>query len=477
MESLVAWLIFLFGVICFIAGVECIELFIRRRWHSNVRLPDPVAYTDSPSFPADASIILRVHSSQATHIRFNRCGASGYVQVHETRGPATTQTRSMHRWEGFDWQPTITLPPYTLSPGLYFIEISHANTPAVRWCMNIVVSPPAATAAMPAPPHTPIVVVASTNTWNAYNDFGGLSNYTDHATPPPLNFFRAILMYFSVRLRVGDRHWLLAVPLPERRPNLAIHNEHTDPNRPLHLARAESALIRFLESENVAYSIISDRDFAFSLPVDSTRLLIFNTHSEYWSEEMLARLAEFICRGVSVAFLSGNNIYRKVQFLRDAISVIARMTPPAEIAPLIGTYYDAAGYLTYDSYRVLDPDHWSFAGTNAHEGTEFGAATDKHPAASGYETDKIRLAVSPSSPVVTDPAALGFRTLAVGKNPEGPAFMVCRDLPNGAFVFSTGSVAFAPCVEDDPAIQNVVRNLLRRALQANSNSTDAAKDR
>ena len=172
----------------------------------------------------------------------------------------------MHRWEGFDWQPTITLPPYSLSPGLYFIEISHANSPTVRWCMYLVVSPPAASASMPAPPHTPIVVVASTNTWNAYNDFGGLSNYTDRATPPPLNFFRAILMYFNARPRVGDRHWLLAVPLPERRPNLAIHNEHTDPDRRLHLARAESALIRFLESENAPYSIISDRDFAFSLP-------------------------------------------------------------------------------------------------------------------------------------------------------------------------------------------------------------------
>lgn len=477
MEALVAWLIFLFGVIVFIAAVECIELFIRRRWHSTVRLPDPVAYTDSPSFPADATIALRIHSSQATHIRFSRCGATGYVLVHETRGPATTQSRSMHRWQGFDWQPTITLPPYTLSPGFYLIEISHANSPTVRWCMTLIVSPPAATASMPAPPHTPIVVVASTNTWNAYNDFGGLSNYTDRATPPPLNFFRAILMYFNLRPRVGDRHWLLAVPLPERRPNLAVHNEHANPDARLHLTRAESALIRFLESENAPYSIISDRDFAFSLSVAPTRLLIFNTHSEYWSEEMLARLAEFIDRGVSVAFLSGNNIYRKVQFLRDAISVIDRMTPPAEIAPLIGTYYDAAGYLTYDSYRVLDPNHWSFAGLSAHEGSEFGAATDKHPAASGYETDKIRLAVSPRPDALSDPALFNFRTLAVGKNPEGPAFMVCRDLPNGGFVFSAGSVAFALCVEDDSVIQSLVRNLIRRALQTKSNSTDTPKDR
>ena len=44
------------------------------------------------------------------------------------------------------------------------------------------------------------------------------------------------------------------------------------------------------------------------------------------------------------------------------------------------------------------------------------------PGASGRETDKIR------------PGSTGFRTVAIGTNAEGPAFMVCRDLPGGRFV-------------------------------------------
>ena len=477
MVDLIAWLIFLAAAIILIACLECLDLFILRRWRSSIRLPDPVAYTDVPSFAADSEIILRVHSTKPARVNFSRCGSAGFAPVHNTQVGAAKQNRLMHRWLGFNWQPSLALPPNTLTPGFYRIDIEHNDNPANRWSMILVVSAPAAQT-------RPIVVVASTNTWNAYNDFGGLSNYRDSATPPPLNLFRSLLMYFNLRPRVGDRHWLVAVPLPERRPNSAIHNDLIDTaNRPSHLAREEAALIRFLESEGARYNVISDRHFAFSPPSSQTRLLIFNTHSEYWSEEMIARLAECIRRGVSVAFLSGNNLFRKVQFLRDAISVIDRATPPDQIVPLIGTYYDALGYMTYAPYRVVEPGHWCFAGLGLGEGSEFGAATAKHPAGSGYETDKLRFTAATATSTAV-PSAGDFRTLAIGKNPEGPAFMVCRDTGGGSFVFTAGSVAFAPCIDDDPAIQQLVRNLVDRALQAvpssagvQNNAAAAGKDR
>jgi N,N-dimethylformamidase len=228
----------------------------------------------------------------------------------------------------------------------------------------------------------------------------------------------------------------------------------TDPGPPSHLAREEAALIRLLEFEAVDYTIISDRDFAYRLPLDSVQLIIFNTHSEYWSEEMLGRLSEAIDRGISIAFLSGNNMYRKVQFLDSAISVIDQMIPADQIVPLIGSYYDASGYLTHDSYRVLDPAHWCFEGAGVELNSQFGAAGPNHPAASGYETDKLR-----SGPHQ-------FRVVAVGKNAEGPAFMLCRNLPNGGFVFTAGSVAFAPCLDTDPVARKLVRNLIDRALSS-----------
>jgi hypothetical protein len=366
--------------------------------------------------------------------------------------PASLQSRTMDRWRGFDWKASVRLAPHTLGPGFYRIDIKHQDDSSRRWCMSLIVKD-----------HTsqPVIVVASTNTWNAYNEFGGLSNYLDNATPQPLKIIRALLMYFHVRIRIGDKHWISAVPLPERRPNLCIHRDLADDSGSAsNLARGEAALIRFLEREGIAYTVISDRDFAYDMTASRTRLLMFNTHSEYWSEEMMGRLDEFIHRDVAVIFLSGNNLYRKVQFTESGVSVIDSMMPEEQVVPLIGTYYDAAGYQTFDAYRVVDASHWCFKGLAVHEGSEFGQGTASRPGASGYETDKIRSGGN------------GFRVVAVGKNTEGPAFMACRDLSGGAFVFTVGSVSFSRCLDDDSIIQGLVLNLIRRGLGNRASAED-----
>lgn len=446
MGNLIAWAVAFAVVLSAIICALWIQLFIRRRWHSRVRLPDPVAYTDVPSFRCDQEIVLRIHSSEPVGVVFNRCGATGFVVVHTMEAGASLQSRSMSHWTGFDWKASAVLPPNTLVGGLYRIDVTHQKDPSRRWGMLLIVKPAAT---------QPIVVVASTNTWNAYNDFGGLSNYRDRVTPLPLKMVRQVMNYLSLRIRIGDRHWLAAVPLPEPRPNITIHTDLFDNSGSAsHLGRAEAALIRFLERENIVSTVISDRDFAYDLSTSETRLVVFNTHSEYWSEEMLGRLNEFIDRGISIVFLSGNNMYRKVQFLQAAISVIDQIMPPEQIVPFIGTYYDASGYGTFDAYRVVDARHWCFKGLAAQEGSEFGAGNANRRGASGLETDKIRA------------GGHGFRTAAVGKNCEGPAFMVCRDFPNGGFVFTVGSVSFTSCLDDDQVIQGLVRNLVRRALVA-----------
>ncbi len=456
MGNLLAWLLVIGGIIAAVtAGITTtlwIQYFILRRWRARVRLPDPVAYTDVPSYRCDKEIILRIHSSKPVRILFNRCGAREFSAVHTMEAQPSLQSRVMDRWLGFDWKPSAVLAPNTLAPGLYRIDIEHREDPARKWSMLLIVKQ--------AVPHA-VVVVASTNTWNAYNDFGGLSNYADRATPQPLKAIRALMMYFDLRVRIGDKHWLTAVPLPERRPNRAIHADLiADPRESSHLARGEAALIRFLETEGIAYTVVSDRDFGYELSAYQVRLIIFNTHSEYWSEEMLGRLNEFIDRGISVAFISGNNMYRKVQFLQTAISVIEWMTPPEQVVPLIGTYYDAYGYKTFDAYQVVDASHWCFEGIPVEEGSEFGHGNTSRRGASGWETDKIRTGTH------------GFRVVAVGKNSEGPAFMVCRDLQD-SFVFAVGSVSFTPCLDDDPVIRKLMCNLVRRALAARLNLQEA----
>jgi hypothetical protein len=446
--TLIAWTIVLAGAVAAVAAVQCLWLDVLRRGRVQLRLPDPVAYTDRPSFCCASEIVLRIHSSKPVRVRFNRCDAVKFVAVHTIEAAAASQPRRMDRWRGCNWTATAVLPGDTLTPGFYRLDVEHQDDAARRWYLSLLVRPAAP---------RPLVVVAPTNTWNAYNDFGGLSNYRDRATPIPLRPIRALMRWFNVRWRLADRHWLFAVPLPERRPNIYIH--HALLGQPGTSAadigpaiRAEAALIRYLEREDLSYMVISDRDFAYEIDASTTRTIIVNSHSEYWSEEMIGRLGEMIDRGCSIIFLSGNNIYRKVQLMEDAISVIDMMIPQHQVVPLIGTYSDAYGWRTHAAYRVTDPDHWCFQGLDVAAGTEFGCATADRPGASGDETDKIR------------PGSFGFRVVAVGKNRDGPAFMVCRDTPGGSFVFNVSSMSFTPCLDDDPFIQELVRNLLRRGL-------------
>ncbi|MGH9689158.1 MAG: N,N-dimethylformamidase beta subunit family domain-containing protein, partial [Candidatus Acidiferrales bacterium] len=371
MADVVAWALVIAIALGGIAGAEWVQLFARRRWHVRVKLPDPVAYTDAPSFFADSEIAIRIHSSKPVRVRWSRCGQEKFELVKELNASASPQSRSMDRWHGFDWAPSAVLLANSLEPGYYRVDIEHQDDASRQWCMAVIVRDRAS---------QPVLVVASTNTWNAYNDFGGLSNYKDHSTPQPLKLIRSLAIHLNLKIRIAERHWLLAVPLPERRPNAPVHRDLRDPSgAPSHLAREEAALIRFLEREAVAYSVISDRDFALDPNASQTRLIIFNTHSEYWSEEMIGRVEEFIQRGTSVAFLSGNNMYRKVQFLDKAIVVTDQLTPPEQVVPLIGSYYDPLGYRTFAAYRIADAGHWCWEGLSVQNGSEFGEGNARRP--------------------------------------------------------------------------------------------------
>ena len=441
-DVLIGLVLFL-AMLTAIAGMQYVQLFLRRRWRRHVRLPDPSAFTDS-SVRADQAIAIYVHSSKPVRITFSRCAKDGFAASLTVDAATSVQSRIMDVWKGFHWRPSATLPGNSLAPGFYRVDVEHQEDRGAIWhsCLLVKDVRP-----------TPVVVIASTNTWNAYNAFGGLSNYRDGITPFPLRLMWLALRLLNTKIRVADRHWIPAVPLSERRPNAAIHQDFASESGTFsHLARAESALIRCLEQDGIAYSVASDRDFASSTALAHTRLLIFNTHSEYWSDEMIGRLAEACSRGISILFLSGNNMYRKVQLLADAIVVIDFRTSQSLVSPLLGASYDSCGYQTYEGYRAVDPHHWSLAGIGLGGDGEFGNATAERPGASGYETDKLR------------PESDGFRVVAIGKNPEGPAYMVVRDLPNGGFIFNVGSVGFAARLEDDPVIRALVRGLVRRAL-------------
>src|SRR5690606_15019875 len=118
----------------------------------------------------------------------------------------------------------------------------------------------------PAAPSNPIAVILSTNTWNAYNNFGGRSNYVNSAGMPPapaVNARQDMLRYSSIDT-FGE--WSFPddayPPVHFERPNPANSipegTQATDPivgRQGCHLAPAEWRLLAWLEREGYGYDV------------------------------------------------------------------------------------------------------------------------------------------------------------------------------------------------------------------------------
>jgi hypothetical protein len=74
----------------------------------------------------------------------------------------------------------------------------------------------------------PVAVIASTNAWQAYNHFAGLSNYIDTATPQPLRLVMMAARRLNLRWPIGAKYVFPIVPLPVARPNPGLDIDLAD---------------------------------------------------------------------------------------------------------------------------------------------------------------------------------------------------------------------------------------------------------
>ncbi|MBI82148.1 MAG: N,N-dimethylformamidase [Planctomycetaceae bacterium] len=349
----------------------------------------------------------------------------------------------------------------------------------------------------PARPSAPIAVLASTNTWLAYNNFGGRSNYINsHRLPdqPVVNARQDMIRYtqagaFNVWGFQDEEYQPLSFERPEPGNVVREHEEVTDPiegRLPCGMAPAEWRLLGWLERENLAYDYYSESQLHHGdLDLDAYKVLILSVHPEYWSRQMYQQVKEWVHdRGGKLMYLGGNGLNCEVEFLdadrlrfktylNPSIDGALGMPDPAnpEIylesrmhrtfeseAGLLGVVCTAAGIMTAAPYRAAQSDHWIFDGTGLDNGDLFGENSLHeriHGGASGHETDKIS-SHSPSGTVL----------LAKGVNPEeGGAEMAYYELPTGGAVFSAGSITYVHCLLVDDAISRITHNVLTRFLK------------
>jgi hypothetical protein len=126
----------------------------------------------------------------------------------------------------------------------------------------------------------PFLVVAPVNTWQAYNEWGGRSAYTDPDSAKVVSFDR------PYGLDDAQLPWRLEYPL-----------------------------VRFLESSGYRADYVTDADVDVD-PALLTRYhaVVFAGHSEYWTLRMRAGLENAIGHGTDVAVMGGNTLYWQARY-------------------------------------------------------------------------------------------------------------------------------------------------------------------
>lgn len=432
---------------------------------------------------------FRVHSVEQYKLELWRYGwekefirGLGWHDEHGPRAVMQITPDGDYTQTGVQWNKVGYLSPHHLQKveaparsGLYYF---HASTSAgARFTFPWVVAP--------AKPTAPVAVLASNINWNAYNSFGGRSNYIHADAFPPtptINSRQELKRYQDANHQTWgcDAYAPLSFERPEPINHIDPNEKITDPiegRAANHIAPAEWRLCGWLEREGFAYDLYSETQLHHGvLDLSKYRVLILGPHPEYWTRKMYDTVKTWVIEQKGkLMYLGGNGLNCEVELL-DGDRMVVHNTKIKTLyasgmdgaesrfarrneseANLLGVVFDPRGIMTAAPYRVIDSKHWVFAGTGLRAGQSFGEKSlhMRVPGgASGHETDKI----SNSSPK-------NVHLLAKGMNADdGGAEMVIFDTPSGGAVFSVGSICWPSSLPVDENVSKITANVLRRFM-------------
>jgi hypothetical protein len=300
----------------------------------------------------------------------------------------------------------------------------------------------------PARRHARVLVQVPTNTWEAYNPWGGSCVY-----PAPVCGREAVYVNF-------DRPFAWTSPS----------------QNPIHW---ELPLIHYLERAGVDAAYQSDADTdddPHSLL--RHRLVMTAGHGEYWTKGMFDAFDAARDAGTNLAFMGANTDYWQIRYDLDRRRIVSfknwgndpvadrslttvrfsDLRPPRYECELMGVQHLGGSYThAVDDYTVGDAaahDPW-FRGTGFHAGDTVRQVV------SG-ERDDIPPGQAPGQ-------ACGHPMTILFAHPQTPQLQAAVTLrylaTSGARVFSTGSHDFAIGLEpggalEDPRLERFMRNAL-----------------
>ncbi len=261
-----------------------------------------------------------------------------------------------------------------------------------------------------------MLLMLATNTYNAYNDWGGPNLYMGATrvsfrrpfAPGFLKKPEPAVRYPNVGA-IGDdpeherfRDWADLHALSRWSGSAGWHNW-------------ERSFVRWAERQGYGVDVAVNADLELHPDVlDGYRLAVSVGHDEYWTWGMRDRLEDFVAGGGNVAFLSGNAVYWQVRFEDDGAAMTCYKDRYAEDPVfaadhrrattlwssravgrpenyLTGLSFTRGGYIRMGSavprgsggFTAWRPGHWAFDGTGLRYGDLFGSGD----AIAAYEVD------------------------------------------------------------------------------------------
>ncbi len=321
--------------------------------------------------------------------------------------------RDGYRSNGCGWAAELPLQvPADWKSGIYAVRL--AGPRGLSHHMAFVVRPKNPTA--------PVAFLLPTNTYNAYNFWGGHNQYSN-----------------------GEDYGRRTVTF--LRPGTASEVEPTGTIS--HLLYSDLFLLRWMSANGFAFDCYHDGDLhdggrsATWLRRRNYKALVLASHPEYWSDVMRQHLVNYLEEGGRLIYTGGNGIYERVEVTGDGTALVFRQADGARDvyrdlgkseAEVLGVEF-GGDYMTFAAYQVVR-DHPLLEGTGLAVKDLFGEVAH-NVAASGWEVDQM------------PPDSLHGTVLAMGMNPGRGADMTFVERANGGWVFSAGSISFNGALQRD----------------------------
>lgn len=412
-------------------------------------------YADQNSVEQGGSVALRIATAVSPFtLRIVNLAQPG-VAVHTINGlQSSSQNCSGRFLQGCDWSVTTTLTVPMSWPSGYYAALFPTSFGERAIPFVVRENAPGSTSR--------IAVLASTHTWQVYNDFGGRSTYPSDD--------------------------------PRRAHELTYNRPYAAENGLGRYGAFERPFVDWMTTQNRLFEVITDSDLEDPSILPNYALLVIPGQSQYWTASARAHVEQFSAAGGHLAVLNASTMWWQIRLSDDGRTIVTYKGDrydPAANSPLqttnffaspvnnpenrlLGASFRNGGYANRldptsndmkpveerSPWTVTDAGHWILQGTSLRTGDTFGRET------TGLELDGVVFNCNAAGAVIgaegSDEAPRHYEILAVVPGSEGWGTMGLLVHPSGGAVFNAATNAWNWGLQSNPIISRITTNVLDR---------------